>query len=373
MGCVQYLAIALVLLFVGCTGSVTGEAVGQVKNEVNIGAVLSLTGAYASVGEDVRNGVSLAEKELNARDPSYRFNVIYDNDQSDTSAAVTIVRKYIDINNVNLIIGPTSSGAVLAVAPMTEEAKRLLFVFTSAEQVTSAGDFVFRNRETGKTHGERMAEVMIGNGIQKVGVYAAESPNSLTYSDAFTSAFVRNGGIIVYSATYKPEEKDFRTIILRGIDSGAQAFYIAGASGSDAGLLVRQVREQNEGIRIAGTTVFGLEEFRSAAMAASEGALYTYPILDENQKATLDFAQDYRTAYGKEPTYFAALGYDMMQLIANAVRSCGGDDASCVRDYLYSVSDYDGASGRTTFDENGDVLKDIALMTFRQGEPVIMI
>ena len=57
-----------------------------------------------------------------------------------------------------------------------------------------------------------------------------------------------------------------------------------------------------------------------------------------------------------------------MHILSQAVDSCKGAKTDCIRDYLYDLKDYPGIGGKTTFDANGDVVKDIALKTIKNKE-----
>ena len=57
-----------------------------------------------------------------------------------------------------------------------------------------------------------------------------------------------------------------------------------------------------------------------------------------------------------------------MRIVADAVKSCKGDNSECIKSFLYKVKDYPGVGGLTTFDQNGDVVKPVILKTVKNGQ-----
>jgi branched-chain amino acid transport system substrate-binding protein len=83
------------------------------------------------------------------------------------------------------------------------------------------------------------------------------------------------------------------------------------------------------------------------------------------------FTAAYEAKFGKEPELFAAEGYDVIRLIAEAIAGTTAESlsGSGIRDFLRRVRDYAGASGTITFDQNGDVIKPYAIKRIEGGNP----
>ncbi len=87
-----------------------------------------------------------------------------------------------------------------------------------------------------------------------------------------------------------------------------------------------------------------------------------------------EFKKSYRAKYDTKPELFAAEAYDIINLIANAISLQDIDFVSTenIRDYLYNMKNYQGASGIITFDHNGDVLKPMAIKKIINGQPTVL-
>lgn len=349
--------------------NITGFSIEE-QGVIEIGSVLPLTGGMASYGQDVKSGIDLAVKEHNLVS-EYEVRVVYEDSGGDGNSAVNAVKKFIEIDDVNILFGPMTSWGVLAAAPLTEEKKVILFnSVATAKAITEAGDYVFRNRETSVPHGEKMAEFLVGRGVDKVAVFSAQASNSLTYADSFVVRFRELGGEVVSYSKYAPEATDFRTEILKIKDDEVDGFYIAGRKTKDAGLLVKQIRESGFDGLITGNAFFEGDEFLAITGDFSEGVVYTSSKFNLEDPNNQNYRNAYKSLYGEESNYFAANAYDGANIVFDAIDYCEGDDTDCIRDYLYGIKDYHGITGLTSFDLNGDVDKEVVVKVIRNGIPM---
>ena len=341
----------------------------KTKEPIKIGAALSLTGKAAYYGEQTKNGLELAIEKIKEENYPFELELIYEDTQSDATPAVSAINKLIDIDKVKLIIGPIRSSDVLAAAPIAEKNRVVLFItVASTDEITQAGDYIFRNRETSAPHGKRMAEFLINKGIRRVAVFSSKSPNSIGYRKFFMDNFKQLGGQIVLFAEYDEKNNDFRTDISKVKNSGAEAFYVVPTFGKDGGLMTKQIRELGYKQLITTTPVPESTEFLDTSGIYSEGVVFTSPAFDIDDPDIQDYRTSYKMAYGKESDFISANAYDAMNIIADAVKTCKGDDSECIKNYLYKVKDYPGVGGLTSFDQNGDVAKLVIIKTVKNGQ-----
>ena len=105
--------------------------------------------------------------------------------------------------------------------------------------------------------------------------------------------------------------------------------------------------------------------FRSPAV---EGLFLTSNFLAENPDDNVQqFVKEYEEAYGAEPDQFAAVAYDSLGLMVEALK-VSGPDRGKLRDALANIKDYEGVTGKTSFDENRDVIKDLIFMQIQNGK-----
>jgi branched-chain amino acid transport system substrate-binding protein len=102
---------------------------------------------------------------------------------------------------------------------------------------------------------------------------------------------------------------------------------------------------------------------------AAENLVYPQPAFDVDSPdaAVRSFVDAYRAEYNEDPDIFAAHGYDALKLLARAMENAEGTHPDDIRIGFSSIKDYDGAAGRTAFDENGDVVRYPRMFIIREG------
>ncbi len=360
--------IVLLVVIVAATVYVRDSSTSK---DMLIGVSLPLTGKSASIGERVKNAMELAREDVNAR---YGFTIrfMYEDDKGEASTAVSVANKLINVDHVKIIIGLPKSDPLLAVAPITEKHKVILFSPTAgAEAVSEAGDYVFRNIETPDLHGKKAADYLLAHGVNRAALFTAQASNALSYSKFFKLSFTALGGQMVHEFGYNPDTTDFRTEILKAKNVRTEAFYIGVATAKDAGTVAKQIRESGFTGFILASVAADAPEFFVAAGVAGEGVIITAAPFDPHDSNAQAYAAKYQARYGVESDGFAANGYDAVALIAAAIDACKAVQTDCIRDFLYSTKDYPGVGGLTTFDRNGDVSKPVQLKIARDGKFVL--
>ncbi len=360
----KYIVVGIILVASAATYfSLFSESIDREK----IGMSLALTGPNASIGERVKNGSILALEEYNHT--HRKVEVVIEDDQSEAKSAVSAFKKLVETNHISTIIGPIRSDQVLAIAPLAEESKIIVLSPTAgADEITAAGDYVFRNIETGESHGRGAALFMQKKGIRSVYVLAGNAANAKTYSMHFKSYATSSNISIVGESSYEAKERDYRTQALKVIQASSDAVYIGVTTAPDAGLLVKQLRTFGfKGIVMMSVAADGKEFFDITQDIAGESYITASPL--GQSESGKRFTSAYRKKYGQDADGFAANGYDAMNLILRAQGSCQKEkeDRSCIKTYLYGVKEYDGAGGVITFDINGDVRKEIQIKKAGKG------
>lgn len=118
------------------------------KRDVEIGAILPLTGPAASYGQYAREGIDLALREIHARGGinGRPLRVEYQDDRAETKEAVNIMKRFTSVNRYPVVIGPAPSSSAVAIAPMAERAQTVLFtpIASSPDLTTKGGEYFFR-------------------------------------------------------------------------------------------------------------------------------------------------------------------------------------------------------------------------------------
>ncbi|NQU77281.1 ABC transporter substrate-binding protein [Candidatus Falkowbacteria bacterium] len=369
-----WLIIAVVVI-VGIWYGVSRKGPGE-EDPIKIGTLLPLTGDLASYGLEAQKAFDMAIEEINNNGgiDGQLLEAIHEDSQCDPAAATTATQKLINIDEVKIIVGAACSGATLATAPITEAAEVILISpFSTSIDITNAGDFVFRTSPSDALVAKKTAELAYDTyGHTKAAVIAENTDFSQALKKSFSENFEEMGGEIVASEDYNTDDTDLKTQILKVKESGAEVVFFAPQSPTPGALLLKQAAELGLEARIIGNEFFGDKDLISAAQEAAEDVVYYIPGTSSDSPKTAKFYSDYQEKYGEEIAIvqYTPNVYDTVQLLADALKEHGEDTAK-IRDYLYGIKNYEGVSGKFSFDENGDVDKDYTLMVIKDGEAVV--
>ena len=133
---------------------------------------------------------------------------------------------------------------------------------------------------------------------------------------------------------------------------------------------LKQVKELNIDKQLLGSETFSFKSVISNSQA--EGMLVATYDYDLGSAEMKSFLEDYKQKYGKDVTeeFYAVLGYDLYNLLHNAISSCGSDNPECIKKYLGNAGEQTGLSGTYRLDENGDAIRDVVLRRIEGGKLV---
>jgi branched-chain amino acid transport system substrate-binding protein len=263
----------------------------------------------------------------------------------------------------------------LAIASLAESRKTVLISPASTSpKVTDAGDFVFRVVPSATLRGAVLAEYLYHErGLRRFAALYINNEGGIGGSTSFKTQFTRLGGTVALEESYEQGVTDLRAQLTKIKAANAEGVLV-GSYPPDTALILRQARELQLQVPLFFTTeaVQNPDVLREAGEAAN-GAVYILaaPVTGPAPEA---FSRAYEAKFGKKPELFAAEGYDIIRLIGHAIAADKDRPVSgpSIRDFLYRVRNYQGASGAITFDDKGDVIKPYAIMTIEAGRPRIV-
>jgi len=362
-----------------CAATSLGSVSAAADNEpTTIGAILPLTGDAAHWGIPPRNGAELAVDEINAAGGlgGRKLKLIVEDDRCQPAEGIAVFDKIMASANppaiLPAILGAVCSGVTLAVAPLAEARKTVLISPASTSpKVTDAGDFIFRVIPSGDLRGKVFAEYLYQQrGLRKIAVLHIDNEGGIGGSNAFKAEFTQLGGTIVLEEKYPQGASDLRAQLIKIKATDADGVMV-GSYPPDTIVVLKQARELGlqQPLFVQTEAVQNPEVLREVADAAN-GVHYILAAAAAGE-APDRFARAYEAKFGNKPELFAAEGYDIIRLIADAITANAGKpvSGSDIRDFLYRVRDYAGASGTITFDRNGDVIKPYAIRTIEAGSP----
>lgn len=365
----------LISLLISCTliiGSLTACSSGQEKpstgtgdaKEVKIGINYELTGDVASYGSASVDGIMMAFDEINAAGGINGMKIVpvkIDN-KSDSAEATSVATRLMTQEGVVACLGPATSGNFMATIPVAMSSKiPVISASATADKgVTvddkgNVNDFVFRLCFNDSFQGVTMANFASQNLSAKKAVIIKD--NSSDYgkglAENFKKTFEASGGTIVAEEGYVAKDKDFNAILTNIKGKEFDVIFIPGYY-QEAGLIIKQARDLGITAPVLGADGFDSPVLLELAGAAALNDVYFsnhYSSLDQDKKVQ-DFIAAYKAKNNVDPNAFNALGYDLGQYIADAIKRANSTDPVAIKDALANTKGFAGVTG--TFDMGAD-------------------
>jgi len=367
IGAVVIVALAIVL---------TISQTKKEPEEIKIGAILPLSGEGAKYGVATKRGIDLALKEINENGGVHKrkITIIYEDDRGEPTSGVSAITKLIQIDKVPCILGPIYSSVALAVAPIAEKNKTvLLSPAASAPALTKAGDYIFRNVLSDLYEASALAKYAYTSlGLRRVSILYINNDFGLGHKESFKSEFESLGGKIISTESFEQDATDFRTQLTKLYKENPEAVFLIGYR--EMGRVLRQSAELGFHLRFISFSMFEDPEILKIAGNAAEGVYYSLQTFDPQspEPVVKKFVENFRVAYHQDADIFAGLGYDAMKLLAVALEK-GGLNSEKIKSTLYQIKDFPGVTGKTSFDQNGDVSKTISIQKVENGRFIWVI
>ncbi len=341
------------------TAGLIAANAASAADTIKIGAPFNVTGALSSLDAPALNGAKLKAKEINDAggiDGKQIELVIYDTKTDPTVIAATS-SQLINQDHVPVAMGFTDSDSVLAAGPIFQQAG-IPFVTpgaTSPKLPEQIGDDIFLACFGDNVQAAAGADFVKAK-LNGSNVFLLRD-NSTEYTTLlakyFDEAFTHDGGKIIGRDDYKSGDTSFTAQItkLKAMSMKPDVVYVS-AMPDDIGLVVKQMRQAGVMEPIVGGDGYDTPLLLSVGGAAANNVYYsTHAFMsDESTPAVQKFMAAYKAAYGTDPeNAFAALGYDTVGLIADAIKRAGSTDPKAIRDAIAATNGYAGVTGTISY------------------------
>jgi len=355
--------MALALLLVASFGCDRSR-----ENQIEIGALLPLTGSGANYGRYAKNGIEVAVDEIN-RSGGVRgrqLHIIYEDSQSNPTSGLSGYRKLLEVDRVPATLVEFSP-VVLACAPVaTTQRSVLLNCGAQTPKVREASPFLYSAIPDANQEAREMAEFLYKQlGIRKVSTFSLNTDTGVATTGIFVQTFTRLGGHILSQEWHDQGTTDFKPQVTKLKSLSPPAIYMVSLVRESA-LILKQAQELGLRTRWFSYTSFQGEDILRVARGAAEGVIYTYPRFDPNASARAkEFEDHYRARYSEEPEVYAATFYDGVYVLKAAMEAVGISGES-IREGLRKTV-YEGVAGPVDFREANWVSKPLQFRTVKNG------
>ena len=328
--------------------------------QVKIGLMVSATGPTSAIGIPQRNTAALLPTRIGDATVEY-FQL---EDGGDTTRAVQNAKKLIGENNVDALIGPSTTPNAFAILDIIAEAKVPLLATVGTQAVVEPVDakkrWVFKTTQNDDLIAAALLKHMVKNNVKTVGFIGFNDPYGENWYKVFGTLAERAGIRIIASERYARADQSVMGQVLKLIAAKPDAILIA-AVGGPAVLPQATLFDQGYKGRIYQTHAVATDDFIKLGKEKVEGTVLAAGSMlviddiadtDPIKKVALIYIGAYEKQFGQKPATFGANTYDSGLILQHAIPSAlrvarPGSEAfrSALRDAIEQERDVVGCQG----------------------------
>jgi len=301
---------------------------------IYIALTAPITGDYAEYGGNFKKSVEMGMDLINANGGvlGKELRVVIGDSKGDPKESATLAQKFTSDKRIVAEIGDFTSTSCLAAQPIYKDAGMVQLSPTSSHPDFAKGsDFSFGIIGTQAGEGPFMAQMTKELGFKKVAVLYINNDWGIVTDKYFSGAIEANGIEVVGRDFYFDGEKDFTAVLTKLKDTNPEMLFIA--------------------------------------------SLYTNVVFHpaSPKPEVQAFVTEFEKRYSATPNMFAAVAFDAINIMADAIERAGSTDRGAIRDAVAATKNFPSVTGAITFTEVGDVMKEYTRVQVRDGEFAVFL
>jgi ABC-type branched-subunit amino acid transport system substrate-binding protein/predicted negative regulator of RcsB-dependent stress response len=384
-----------------------------------VGCLLPLSGPYKKYGKRALKGIELAFGQFSSQGIDPSINLIIKDTGADPDKARAAVQALID-EQVAAIIGPMVTAETAAT--IAQDYGIPIITITQKENITEIGDKVFRNYLTPKMQVETIVSFAADKlGVKKFAVLYPNEKYGTTFMNLFWDEVIKYGGTVVGVESYNPSHTDFADPIKKLVglyyevpeDLKEIVAAMGGAGNGDvdddqdtgeimetdnnddpddqddneeepqaiidfeavfipdapkmSGLIIPQLAFYDvENVYLLGTNLWHSNKLIEMAKDYVQGAIMTDGFFAQSTSPRVrDFIRQFEATYGEKPGFIEATTFDTALMLFELVTRSDIRSRIAIKNELLNLRDFQGVTGLTSFDVNGEVKKQLSLLRIK--------
>lgn len=363
----------VIMLLAGLYVFLTGIPASLAADDtIHIALTTPITGDYAEYGRNFERSVTMGMDFINAKGGVLGKQLILSvgDSKGDPKESATLAMKWTSDPTIVAQIGDFTSTCCLAGQPIYDQAGMIQLSPTASHPDFAPGSkWSFGIVGTQASEGPFMADwTYNGLGFKKVAILHINNDWGIVTAEYFAEAFEKLGGEVVAKEFYFEGDKDFKAVLTQLKNSDADAFFMA-AMYNDGALIAKQKASLGWDIPILGPSSLYSTQLTALGGEAVEG-LYTNAsfFAEDPAPEVQQYVQEFQKRYDATPNFHAALAYDAIMLLADAIERAGTTESEPLRDELAKTKDFPGLTGEITFTPAGDAIKKYKKVWIKDGK-----
>jgi len=369
----------------------------MVYSRYTIGCLLPLSGPYRKYGNRAMKGIELALSQFNSKATNPSIHLIIKDTGGNSDKAILAMN---DLQNdqVAATIGPIITAE--AVATEAQHSGIPMITITQKENITEISDNIFRNFITPEMQVKAVvyyaAEVLE---VKNFAVLYPEEKYGIHFMNLFWDEVLKYGGKIVGSEAYNPLHTDFKDPIkklvglyyevpddlkekpdIEKIDTEKpgdeneesepvvdfEAIFIPDAP-NKVGLIIPQLAFHDiEDVYLLGTNLWHSKKLVDMTKEYIQRAIIPDGFFSGSTSGRVrDFVENYEKTYSEKPGFIEAIAYDTSMILFQILRRPDVRSRNAIKNALMLLKNYQGVTGLTSFNDKGDVKKELSLLRIK--------
>ena len=350
------------LLFAFACERKGGPGAGGQTGPIIIGYYGDLTGRTSNFGQSTKAGVEMAADEINKAGGinGRQITILSEDDEGRPEKAATVVTKLINQDRVVALLGEVASGNTLAAAPKAQAAKVPMISPSSTNPaVTQVGDYISRVCFIDPFQGAVMAKFAANTLKAKKAAIMLDfnSPYSRGLTEFFEASFKKLGGDIIDKQSYTQGDRDYKGQLTAIRAKNPDVIYVPGYYG-EVGVIAKQAKQLGINVPLLGGDGWDSTQLWDLGGDSLNGDFISnHSSVDDPSPAIQKFVADYKARNGNVPDALAALGYDAMKVLADAIKRAGTTEGPQLKDAINATKGFVGVTGTISLDADRNAVK----------------
>lgn len=324
---------------------------------IKIGSFLSVTGPAAFLGDPELKTLQLYIDKINEEGgiQGRKLELVHYDDAGDAAKANTFVKRLIESDGVDVIIGGTTTGTTMAAVPLVERAEIPFISLAGAVVIIEpVKPWVFKTPHTDRMAAQRIFEHLHKNGISKIGLISGTGGFGKSGREQTLAVAPTMGIEIVADETYGPKDTDVTAQLTKIKNAPGVQAVLNFDFGQGPAIVTKNYRQLGIELPLYQSHGVASKQFLELAGAAAEGVRLPAAALlvadklpaDDPQKPVVTaYTEAYTKAYNEDVSTFGGHAYDGLMIAVDALKRAGSSDKAAIRTAIEQTHGYIGTGG----------------------------
>ncbi len=357
-----------------------GIAAPAAAEEIKVGFFGPMSGPVAVYGTESLAGARFALDEIKSKGilGDDEIKLIVADDMANPGAAAQAVQRMIDVDEVVAILGGSTSSGTAAAIEVTRAAEipQLSPLAVDPALTMQGNPWFARITQSADVFATNAAQWAVDKQKVKSVYLLVRNDNwGQPLAEAFTKKADELGVKVLGSVSYEPTAREFKPMLAEMATTNPDFVVVMGYY-TESALIVKQMAELNIDKRAFVMTAPGIPQYLDIAGPAADGTygvLYYYAGSIDTDVAK-QFVENWKAKYNRLPSQYEGMGYDSVYVLVEAIKKAkakGGINPQNIRDGIFQVKDFSGATGSITILPSGDSARPLPFVKIEGKELVL--